>query len=1006
MQVIGPLVCPVLVGRDDLLALAERRLAEAKAGRGHVLFLAGEAGVGKTRLLGSIERVAAASGFRVARGGTYPGDLEVPGAIFLELARAMRRTDALAPAGERVAARLSALDVAREGDAHRRRRLLTLDLADDLAAAASAPTLLALEDLHQADDLTLEVLATVARRVTEVPLLIVATYRSDELYPRVPMRDWRARLLAQRQAEEARLRRLTLDETATMASLLLASGQPVPRDVAAGIHDRTDGIPLHVEELIALMGAAGGVGPRFAGTDEAGGGRRASVEPQTTGGHRDAGGPGAGGLPEVPDTLEDAILGRIALRSAAAQQVARIGSVIGRSFELDLLAGVAGDEGGTIGSPDGLADPLAELADHFLLAPSTASGRYGFRHALICDAIYARIPELERRRLHARVAAVASSRGDFSDAFLSLQLERARDAAGAHAAALRAARTATAISAHREAFDLWARALRHAPRDLPPADRAALLEAFARAAAAIDGNGTAAAAFGDARAAWLAAGRPLDAAEAVVPLAAARHLLGAGLDARLGLLAGARAEVDEARRSGAADADGATRAAGRIEAGIAAVYMLNRHLDDGIAHATTARDLARAAGDGATVSNAEVTLASCLSFSGRVDEAFALLEGHVQAARAARAEAEASRGYRMLGSCASVLVAYDGAERWLREGIDYAERAERWNDHHYMAAHLGHVLWATGRWDEAAAIAEQALLDGRGGITTRITALHVLGYVALGRGDGARAVALLEEARAEGVRMGEIQRLSPALWGLAEAASLDGDAETAIRWSEAGRAASHAVRDATYLYPFAVTGTRAYLAASDPAGAARFLDAVEADLRHRSIPGTLPAIDHARGLLVLATGGSADARRLLATAVGAWSLLGRSWEGAWALVDLARAEVRANRRQDALRHAAAAEASATAMGSRPLVAAARALGRRRGAESDDSPWSPLTAREWEVASLVAEGLTNADVADRLGVAPKTVSAHVEHILAKLGVGRRAEVAAWVATIRARRAPPG
>ena len=139
----------------------------------------------------------------------------------------------------------------------------------------------------------------------------------------------------------------------------------------------------------------------------------------------------------MPDTLEAAILGRFGLRSPEAQSVARIGSVIGRSFEYDLLAGVVGvqlDEGDTLDAP------LAELADHFLLAAAPASGRYGFRHALICDAIYARIPDAERRRLHARVAAFASARGDFSDAFLSLQLERAGKRAEAFEAARRAGR--------------------------------------------------------------------------------------------------------------------------------------------------------------------------------------------------------------------------------------------------------------------------------------------------------------------------------------------------------------------------------------------------------------------------------------------------------------------------------------------------------------------------------------------------------------------------------------
>jgi DNA-binding CsgD family transcriptional regulator/tetratricopeptide (TPR) repeat protein len=429
--------------------------------------------------------------------------------------------------------------------------------------------------------------------------------------------------------------------------------------------------------------------------------------------------------------------------------------------------------------------------------------------------------------------------------------------------------------------------------------------------------------------------------------------------------------------------------------------MLSRHLDEAIAHAEEARRLAAPAGDEAVARNATVTLAACLPFAGRVDEGFALLEATIGEARATHAEAEASRGYRMIGSCASVTVEYERGERFLRDGIAYAERAERWNDRHYMAAHLGHVLWATGRWTEARSVAEQALQDGRGGITTRITALHVAGYAALGRGDWAAATGALDEARIEGERMGELQRLSPALWGLAEAALLQGDAASAVRWSDMGLAASLEVRDAAYLYPFAVTGTRARLGTHDPAGAARFAAAVEDELLHRSIPGTLPAIDHARGLLALAAGQTGEARRLLERAADAWDGRKRAWEASWARLDLSRALLRSNRRADALRHVAAVEARAAELGSEPLAEAARAI-RGSGRGGDASPWSPLTGRELEVAVLVADGLTNGEIADRLGVAPKTVSAHVEHILAKLGVGRRTEVAAWVATIRASR----
>ena len=96
MQVVGPLVCPVLVGRDDLLALAARRIEEAGAGRGHVLFLAGEAGVGKTRLLGSIERLAAASGFGSRAAARIRATSRFPGLSSSSSPAPMRRSDALA----------------------------------------------------------------------------------------------------------------------------------------------------------------------------------------------------------------------------------------------------------------------------------------------------------------------------------------------------------------------------------------------------------------------------------------------------------------------------------------------------------------------------------------------------------------------------------------------------------------------------------------------------------------------------------------------------------------------------------------------------------------------------------------------------------------------------------------------------------------------------------------------------------------------------------------------
>jgi DNA-binding NarL/FixJ family response regulator len=78
----------------------------------------------------------------------------------------------------------------------------------------------------------------------------------------------------------------------------------------------------------------------------------------------------------------------------------------------------------------------------------------------------------------------------------------------------------------------------------------------------------------------------------------------------------------------------------------------------------------------------------------------------------------------------------------------------------------------------------------------------------------------------------------------------------------------------------------------------------------------------------------------------------------------------------------------------------------RGHASDEEPWRPLTSREYEVARLVGEGLTNGEIADTLGIAPKTASSHVEHILSKLGASRRTEIATWASQVQARPATRG
>jgi DNA-binding CsgD family transcriptional regulator len=200
------------------------------------------------------------------------------------------------------------------------------------------------------------------------------------------------------------------------------------------------------------------------------------------------------------------------------------------------------------------------------------------------------------------------------------------------------------------------------------------------------------------------------------------------------------------------------------------------------------------------------------------------------------------------------------------------------------------------------------------------------------------------------------------------------------------------------LVPFIVTGVRAAIAERRPDAAARWIARVS-PLLSRWQDLAQPAMDHANGLAKLAAGSVVAARTSLEAAVAGWQSRGRIWETTWARLDLATALVRANRHGEAVPVVEAILATARRLNSLPLLRRAEELlklARSRGGASE--PWHPLTVREFEVARKIAQGLTNAQIADELFVSPKTVSAHVEHILAKLGVARRAEVAAWVATL--------
>ena len=433
-----------LIGREEELGLLRQRWQQAKAGKGQVVLLTGEPGIGKSRLIQTFyERTAAEPHIRLRYQCSpyYRNSAFYP--IMVQLERAARflrdeppaqklakLEDLLEQATERVAdvaPLVAALLSIPTGDRYppldlspQRQKEKTIEaFVDQLSGLARRqPVLLLFEDAHWSDPTSLDVLDRIVHRVQDARVLAVITYRPEFDAP------WQAMPYV----TALPLTRLSRQQGVAMVERITA-GKALPREVLAQILAKTDGVPLFVEELTKTI-----------------------LESSLL---RDAGDHYAltGPLPPlaIPSTLQDSLMARLD-RLAPVKEVAQIGAAIGREFAYELLAAVAPMRDYE------LADALHQLVAAGLLFhhDQPPGARYLFKHALVRDAAYESLLKSTRQQLHTRIATVLAER--FPDTAVAQPELVARHftEAGLHAQAVgywyKAGQHATQHSAHVEAI--------------------------------------------------------------------------------------------------------------------------------------------------------------------------------------------------------------------------------------------------------------------------------------------------------------------------------------------------------------------------------------------------------------------------------------------------------------------------------------------------------------------------------------------------------------------------